>query len=103
MQSLMFEAFERLWTRVHCWSMYIASYAHTSPYHLPKTDTVQSMFDGAAAHHVADVDPDACEEGAEHVVADGQHEGQVLVGRQERAQDQHLHCHQAVQARHHCR
>ena len=55
------------------------------------------------AHHVADVDPDTGEEGAEDVVADGRHKGQVLVGGQEGAQHQHLHSHQAVQAGHHCR
>lgn len=53
------------------------------------------------AHHVADVDPDAGEEGAEDIVADSSHKGQVLVGGQERAQHQDLNRHQAVQAGHH--
>ena len=53
-------------------------------------------------HQVLDVHPNACQERAQHIVADCQHEGEVLIWCDESAQHQRLHRHQAVQARDRC-
>ena len=50
-------------------------------------------------HQVLDVHPYACQERAQHIVADCQHKGEVLIWCDESAQHQRLHRHQAVQAR----